>query len=308
MIRDFMDRRLREAWESESWPELCRIEQRQYRASWSSATTYVAGDEVYYPASGKYYCAVQGSNTNNAPATGSPLAQNSAWWAEMSQFYSNTEWVIGSYAVGNRVRYPTTGYDYQCIAVATTQAPTDTAKWGRLIEFDAYIAYAQTGLTAIGEALAVYDYNPRLRDDWDFVEFTLSHNGVQVINGPTVVALEYRTRPPTFTGSVWVSGTSYTASSSQVYYETGGVGNFYNCIQSTSSVAPTNTAYWTVVEIPFLFQSYLIRAIYADLIVFAKQDAKSHIAVKYAEQILAYEADKLYRQQGQIRRIQRTTY
>jgi hypothetical protein len=46
LFRTFHDRRLQAAWEIHRWPELCRVEQRQYRPNWSASVTYTTAPEV----------------------------------------------------------------------------------------------------------------------------------------------------------------------------------------------------------------------------------------------------------------------
>lgn len=54
-IIEYLNIRIREAWEWDWWPELKRIEYRAYRPSWDTERPYMAGEEVYYPADGNYY-------------------------------------------------------------------------------------------------------------------------------------------------------------------------------------------------------------------------------------------------------------
>jgi hypothetical protein len=112
-IRDFVSLALPVAWESENWPELMRMEQRWFRAFYSSATTYAAGAEVFFVATGKYYQSLHSANTGNDPATGSTLVENSAHWAECQPDYSADAWVTGTvYSVGDQVQNTADGRIY----------------------------------------------------------------------------------------------------------------------------------------------------------------------------------------------------
>lgn len=61
LFRTFHDRRLQRGWELLKHPDLCPVEQRYYRQIWASGTAYVATDERYHIASGKYFQALQAS-------------------------------------------------------------------------------------------------------------------------------------------------------------------------------------------------------------------------------------------------------
>lgn len=62
--------------------------------------------------------------------------------------WTSAEWASGSYAIGDRVYYPTTGHCYTCIDAATTEAPTDAAHW-RVEPFPLVLAEAvKTGAYA----------------------------------------------------------------------------------------------------------------------------------------------------------------
>ena len=66
LLRQFINRRLRGAWEHWWWPQLMRAELRYYRDAYDAGTTYASGDEVYYSTTGLYYAAT-GATTANAP-------------------------------------------------------------------------------------------------------------------------------------------------------------------------------------------------------------------------------------------------
>ena len=60
-VADLVNRMLKSAWQFEWWPDLCVVEQRQYRESWAAGTGYQIDDEVYREDSagvGRYYVAV----------------------------------------------------------------------------------------------------------------------------------------------------------------------------------------------------------------------------------------------------------
>jgi len=74
----YIQTRIREAWEFAFWPELMEIEQRAYRDAYAAGTTYALDAEVYNAADEKYYISLQAANTGNDPAT------ETAWWEEQT--------------------------------------------------------------------------------------------------------------------------------------------------------------------------------------------------------------------------------
>lgn len=66
MLTEFINVRLRLAWEAYTWPDAQRIEQRFYRAAYDNAATYAEDDEVYYATEDAYYRAID-ATTGNLP-------------------------------------------------------------------------------------------------------------------------------------------------------------------------------------------------------------------------------------------------
>lgn len=313
-LRAYVDRALQRIWEGEQWPDLCRAEERNYRLPWASGTTYSASTstapvEVWFAPSQKYYQSLVGSNSNNAPATqsGSTWTENSSKWAESKSDYSGANWAASTvYSVGTIVRR-TSGSTadylyYQCHTAHTSGATFDTTKFCVLTPFDQYVAFEQTGETAIGECFAVFDRNPRLSRGWREYAFQISENGIQVPEGPATVWLELRTRRSVLTGDAY-SATATYAAGDQVYYTASGVGDFYACVSATTAgESPVSAAAkWAIVEIPYIFKQYLVWSAYADLLASDGQVDKAQAAGQSADQYWQMEADKLYRQQSQTR-------
>ena len=117
--------------------------------------------------------------------------------------------------------------------------------------------------------------------------------------------LEYRIVKPSLTGDVYASTSTYS-SGDQVYYN----GNFYDANQSVAVTEnPTaSTSKWDIVKIPLIFQNYLIRGVYADYLRSTGNNELALAADRNAESLILVEADKLYRQQGQVRRLDVQTY
>ena len=103
LFRSAHDRRLQFAWEIHRWPEICRYEQRNFRAPWDASHAYAAGDEVLDVPTLTYLQALQAS-TGQAPTTNNVV--NLAYWAPCQTQYQANAYVAGStYAIGDQVLY-----------------------------------------------------------------------------------------------------------------------------------------------------------------------------------------------------------
>ena len=309
VIRQSINRRLQTAWEFDLWPELLRVEKRYFRAAYAAATTYTASTatvptEVYFPATGLYYQNVKGS-TGVDPANSSGVT-NASNWADSSRSYSASNYSAATtYATGDKVFYPTTDryYILHTAAVAGT-LPTDTTKWGILTDFDPYVAYAQTGNTAIGSVFTVYSKNPKTTTRLDELDWFLSENGVQLVSNVNQVWLEYRIRTPLVYGDNYSSTTVYTAALAQIYYSSttaGYRGNFYDCITTTSAgdSPESAAAKWSVVSVPLIFQRYLELGGHADYLRHTGQPEKADAMEALAVAHLSDQSQLLVGQQGQ---------
>lgn len=312
MLRSLADRRLAMAWEMERWPDLMRVEKRFFRAAWLAGTTYAAGDERYYTPAGKYFQSLRSSNTGNAPATGSDYGtENSAYWAECRTSYSASPWVTGTdYAVGDQVLYGVTGEYYQCHTAHTssgTLVPDATGgneRWGVLRRFDRYVAWEQSGLTALGRVFRVLSDNPRVTTRTQEYEFEESENGVQVVSPVMSAWLEYRIRRPSLTGDRWDEDAAYGVGA-QVFFEDAGVGRFYDCASvTTAGQSPsTHAAKWDEVEVPRLFGGYMARGVYSDWLAQNERAPEAARWNRLAEEVLMIEADAVLRPAGRTQRV-----
>ncbi len=253
-------------WRAANWPETRRVEQRRFRLAWSSATTYAALDEVYHIGSGKYAIALRAS-TNEDPYDSSATL-NTAYWAELKFSYSGNDWSSATTynTVGTVVRYTVNGYYYALhTAAPVSTAPTNTSYWGRLIDFDPYIDYAQTGQTVIEQVYNVWNANPNATIERGEQPFLYSRTGVQVTSQPlpAQVWLEFRAAAPALTGATLDTAATY-AVGEQVYYAstTNGVftSNFYDVISATSAgeTPASAAAKFSLVEIPARFRTALV--------------------------------------------------
>jgi hypothetical protein len=278
----------------------------------ATQTDYNRNTEITYVSPTQFIYGVL--NSPATPATGtikvSPNPRDDAGnlckahWQPCASSYAGNTWQPSTfYTAGDIVLYAVTGRYYACHTANTGYLPTDTSHFGVLTPFDKYIAYEQSGQTALGEVRDVYSADPRVNRGFGTPNWTLSTNGLQVPDGPAIVWVEFRTRFTPLVGDYWASGTSYVVGNQVLYNSSGSVNNFYTCIQATSSVAPSNTSYWTIIEIPYLFQPYLVNGAYADFLKMDGQMDKAAAQDRMADEYLANELMKLHDQQPQYQRL-----
>ena len=296
-VDSFINRSLRDwAWPAWNWPELTYAEKRFYRADYASGTAYsaptaTAASEVYFPATQQYYQALK-ATTGNAPATlsGSTWSTNDAYWAVASGPYTGSDWLASTaYVATNIVRNTTDGRYYQCHTAHTSTSTFDSTKFGILTIFDPYVSRTQTdssgtALTVIGDFLGVYLDDPHVWPDARRVPFYTDNLGAHVQTSPrgrrwqrgittelvpSAVWVRFRLKCPDFLGSVWASGSTYTATTDFVYFEGTGVnyeGDYWQCVTNTSTgESPSSaTSKWTRLEFPAWLRTCVARKAYAD--------------------------------------------
>lgn len=213
----FINRRLRLAWDRWDWPEAMRTERRAYRRRYADDLgSIAAGTELYFPPDGKYYLCIRavsaGPTTRPAALTGGAWVVNTDYWAVCGASYSGDDWADATaYAVGDVVRSidfsasgaATSGEYFVCHTAHTSSTAFDGTKFGRLIPFEPYIAYAQTGATALGVVRGVYRQNPDLFPRARRVAYTLTDDGVMISepSPPAEVWVRFRARVTEMTGT-----------------------------------------------------------------------------------------------------------
>jgi hypothetical protein len=132
MLVAHVNRRLRKAWESFAWPELCRQEERYWRDAYSGAVTYVAGDEVRETVNGEieYFRRM----ADAAPGS-EPVSDTDVWEPVGADFERYVAWEqAGQTAMGEVldvwVRNPRT---------LATARPVDWESSSRGIEVPPYV-------------------------------------------------------------------------------------------------------------------------------------------------------------------------
>lgn len=178
-------------------------------------------------------------------------------------------------------------------AVVTSSGDVETAPWP----------------TDAGEVFNVFNKNPRKSTLAAAQSWSIYDDGtntyVQLRDDATPVWLEYRIKRPNLTGDTWSSSSTYTLGD-QVYFS----GNLYDANTSAGAAESpsTHASKWDLVKIPKIFQAYLIRGVYADYLRATGNNELAAPADQNAEAVLMMESDKLYRQQGQTRKLDVQTY
>ncbi|HEY0723466.1 MAG TPA: hypothetical protein VGD41_05730 [Pyrinomonadaceae bacterium] len=305
LFKGFINTRLKEMWEAWNWPDLMMGEERKFRADWDAGTTYAAGAEVYFLPAKKYYQSLRGTNLNHEPATGTPLVETSAWWAECATGYSGTDYdAATAYAVGAKVLYSVTGRYYQKhTASAAGVAPTDTTRWGVLTPFNRYVAWEQTGKSKLGDVLEVYDRDPEIFEGALALTWRETPLGIHVYDNVPTCWPRWRKILPFLKGNAFSATPAY-AVGDQVYYQvTSASGivsaDFYECITATTAGDLPSTDKWAKVEIPFIFGEWLIHASAADMLSKDGKDDWSRDEMVLATGMKLHELDKQERQKGQ---------
>jgi hypothetical protein len=187
----------------------------------------------------------------------------------------------------------------------------ETERWPSLVRVESATVTTANDIntapypTTAGMILQVYQKEPRATTNAIPVAYSLYDTGTaqQIVlqSNDTPVYVEFKITRPNLTGDTFSSSTDY-AVNDQVYYST--TGQFYDMTtDAAAGVLPTDTSKWTVVKIPKIFESYLIRGIYAD---YLRANGQLEIAAmedRTAEAFLTVEADKVYRQQGQVKKL-----
>lgn len=283
-LRTWLDQRLRQAWTYYAWPEVLAVERRYYRPFWATMgpildeagspildtngeymlepEVYDAGDEVFYPATDKYYvCLANGTVTRPADADG-VLRTN---WAELADNYLADPWTPSTaYDVRDRVLNPDNDQVYECIVAHTSALEAigfEAVYWGLLTPFRRYVAWEQIYEQPIGEPLGVFDKDPRQYGRLTSFPFVRTQEGVEVHSVVSKVWLKWRLRCPRLTGAPY-SATREYAAREQCYFERAdGRGDWYACwLPTAAGWSPeTNPANWSVLEIPARFEDFLLK-------------------------------------------------
>lgn len=306
LIMVYVDQRMKLIWEYFDWPELKRVEKRYYRALYASGTQYNPGTEVYYPTENKYYQALQ-QTTGNAPTS-------AAHWYESKKSYSADPWQAGaSYVAGDIVEYASDGLTYACHTAHTssgTLIPTATggnSRWGLLKEFDQYVGWEQTGENKIGDIIEVWNNNPRTNNKAVPVSYYQSENGIQLIEGPNVVYVEYRKRLPMLLYKTWTTGAGYVSDDVVRYEPSGAEFDLYVANSAHSADSDNDPEEsggpWSKIEIPRDFSAFLSHGAAANLLQVDEKEQLAMAQEQYADQALTELVGRIERQEQQTKQF-----
>lgn len=257
----FFNHYYRMCWQKAWWPEACKVGQRFYRQDYAGSSE--AGDQVYFPASRKYYVALRNS-TGEAPATGADLETNLAYWAELSKSYSPQKHVSGeSVAVGDQKEDPDTGRVYQCHTAHTAGASIDLTKFGELVSFIRNIDFSQSWeAQEIADIEGVYDSDPRVHLDALEVDYILEADGILVRDHSlSSVWVRYRKPVPEFEGDDLDVSLSYVAGDVRYFS-----GDFYKALTTAAAgeTPATHPEKWSLQEVLGVLSGSIPLFIYAE--------------------------------------------
>jgi hypothetical protein len=297
-------------WEMFFWPEWTIVERRQFRQSWSSATTYGAPTstvpvEVYHVRSGKYAQSLRSGNLNQAPFSAAGV-ENSAYWAESASSYTaDYDFASGLVlTVGKKVHNLDDDRIYQVIVAHTTGAMFDSTKFGILTEFKRSLAVEQSWETnALDAVRRITRQNPEVEPGAQEIEFEQIGTNYIVSGDASVIYVRFRERVPEtgWRATIYDSATTY-AVDDLVYADD--PGEIYVSIAgSNTGNAVTDSSKWTRVDFPYVLRDAVATAIAAQ---WFKADGEADLAAQLQGDALSLaelEFEKVERQQGQSGRI-----
>jgi hypothetical protein len=261
------------------------------------------------PATGTMY-------VNVTPARADGSVQE-CYWADCAASYSGDDFAGGvDQEVGDVVRAVGINRFYMCHTAHTTTSVLAVANYGLLTEFERYVDLEQetaagVALTVIGEVFDVKTANPRATRQWDSLEWSPLQGRIYVEGSSVKVWVEFRKRRPVLRGSSYSASATYAVGAKVLFTPTGGVVNLYECVTATTAgqSPESSAAKWALVEIPKIFEGYMIWSAYAKSLP-GEGDAagKKADAQGMAGSYLDLECDNVYRQQGQAPGIPMRTY
>lgn len=303
-LENFIDSRLKRIWEYTDWPDLVLTEKRTYRQEYSSTafpSGLTAGDEVYDGNSKKYVVTIK--DTTNAPSDSVETIHDD--YAELRTSYSYSDYSSATtYAVASEAYYPINDKYYKSHTATSTGTLPTPSTWTEVPLFDAYVAYEQSWETnKIGNVLGIYNANPYTAAASDNVNFSLSGNGIQVLNGPDRIWVRHRKRVPDLSYVPHdITEADYALDDVVKFPSTGGSFDLYAAIKAGPAEnpgAPGAALEWSLIEIPYIFKDYIASGAASDMLQLDEKVDLAFMEENRAERALEHELDKLNRQQKQ---------
>lgn len=263
-LGEYIQKELDRAWRFDFWREWTITERRRYRAVWDASTVYAVGDQVFYVPTGKYYQAIE-ANDNENPIDADNTNLNSTYWWPCASSYTSTTWRSAtSYSAKTDVVVgPLDGEPYLCRG-SNSDALWTPSNWVRLIPFQKYIAWEQTGQTPIDAVKRATQRDPRVYPTRPgVVPHAAGDAGVNFRqDAPNEVYLQFLKRPPVITTTVYSATTSYAAGEA-VY----SAPHCYVALQATTGQTPaTATDYWQRQALPQVLAPAVMMAAAANVL------------------------------------------
>ena len=321
-FRDFSSTRLREAWETFEWPDICRV------APFTSTTATVSddGSDVISVFHGN----VQNSGTrlsNNPanPATYSEQVPAALNRVQLLIQNKNTFTIEMSLASGGAT---ISIFPEQSIAFQNHNGGFSLSTYSNVTILEAFLYDGAgsslqsvkffTPASEADEILGVYDKNPLASSRATQSTYTLYNDGSKRV----VSTLEsgwyvYRIKCPELIGDLFESSIQYSPGS-QIYWDEGSgtatfepvpgkphKGNFYECTAPTlAGESPSSRPdKWSKISIPYVFGSYMSWGSTCNWLVSEGMVEQAGVVESKAREALENEFDKATRQQGQFNRL-----
>jgi len=204
-------------------------------------------------------------------------------WPELlrteGRYYRPT-WTATSYASLAEVYYAAGDAYYRANAACIlTDVPGTSAKWDAITEFARYIAFTQTGQTAIEAVIEAWDQDPRVYHDAVKLAYRLDADGARFAADadlPTQVWLEFRVRAPEYLYSALWTATTFAAGVTVYHAGAAETGELYLANASCSGTdVPGVSTKWTKLDLPYIFRHAAKMKAYALWLV---QDAQTEKA------------------------------
>lgn len=306
---------------------------------WASGTSYAVGDVVWYPVDNQFYACIQATDTI-VPGQGasytywSPLvffAGNRLDWSQeepaidlATASYANSRANVtladhpslAGYSLTSEVR---PGDLIEVVDVDDSGVDAYNGRWevlarpsSSVIQFQSpTIGYAGTGgtvrwvHTSPGRVRSVYDRDPRYAVNWREHDFEVDGDGILVAGAGSQVWVEYQRECPLLTGGNYDETATYAVGDQVLFNSSGETLNFYDCRVATSAgESPTTApAKWDLVEIPYIFHTYLVHGALSDALKMDGNHAAAGAQAKIADAALAEEEVKQWNLQPQRNRI-----
>jgi hypothetical protein len=208
-----------------------------------------------------------------------------AFWRELmtveQRAYRDAYDAATTYEEGDEVWVEADDAYYTALGTVTGEDPGTSANWEEAEELARYVAYEQTGKTAIDAVAGVTRTDPRGSLNPKRVPWFLSERGIEVHVAPNQVWISFRTRAPVMASDIWSQEASYAAGDRVIYER-----EVWKALAANEAETPAEGATWTKVSFPYLLETVVKEAVRADLLREDGQDSKAIAADVRAKDLL----------------------